>query len=155
VYHPIVAFPIRLGGVLLTFTAGLSCSDGLEQSALPGTYALEQVVGDALPAVLYVSEDVTIRILADTLRLDEGGVGTRIDLVHITTAGDPQPDNPIPGESNFRYNIERGVIKISFDCPPNANCAPPPHMVGRFSGNGLTFHYALAERVPQVYSQVP
>ena len=154
-YRLIVAFPIRLGSVLLTFTAGLSCSNGLEQSALPGTYALERVAGDPLPAVVYVSEDVTIRILADTLRLGEGGVGTRTVSVHITTAGDPQPENPTRGEGEFRFNIARGAIEISHDCPPNANCAPPPHMVGRFSGNGLTIHHALEERVPQVYSQVP
>jgi hypothetical protein len=105
--------------------------------------------------VVYVSEDVTIRVLADTLRLGEGGVGTRIVLDHITTAGDPQPDNPIRGEFDFRFKIVRGVIEISYDCPPNANCVPPPHLVGHFSGDGLTIHHALGERVPQVYSQVP
>ena len=154
-YRPFVASPIRLGSVLFTFTAGLSCSDDLEPSALPGTYALERVAGDPSPAVVYVSEDVTIRRLADTLRLGVGGVGTRTVLVHITTAGDPQPDNPTRGEGDFRFKIVRGVIEISHDCPPNANCAPPPHMVGRLSGNGLTIHHALGERVPQVYSQVP
>jgi hypothetical protein len=73
VYRTIAAFPIRLGSALLTFTAGLSCSDGLRPSALPGTYVLERVAHDAPPVVVYVSEDVTIRVLADTLRLARVG----------------------------------------------------------------------------------
>jgi hypothetical protein len=152
---PIPGVPVRLSGALVAFTVVVGCADAAGPSGLLGSYALERVGSTALPTIVYVSEDVTIRVLADTLHLYEGGVGTRADLLHITTAGDPQPDNPIRGESHFTFRMARASFEISFDCPPNAHCAPPPHMIGHLSGNRLVIRHSLAERVPQVFARVP
>jgi hypothetical protein len=148
-------FPARLILALLIISTGSGCSDGFGPSNFAGSYVLERVGADTLPAVVYTSEDISIKVLADTLRVHGDGRGTRATVVHITTTIGPQPENPSSSESGFTYRIDRGRVAVSFDCPPNANCLAPPHLVGQVLSDGLTIDYALGERVPQTYLRVP
>jgi hypothetical protein len=45
-------------------------------------------------------------------------------------------------------------VEIAFYCPPNANCAPPPHIIGMRTGDVLEVGYATGGRVPQRYERV-
>lgn len=52
------------------------------------------------------------------------------------------------GTTELRFEMKRGRIEVSAICPPNANCAPPPHLVARAVAEGLRVDVANGQRVP-------
>lgn len=146
--------PARLRLPLLVLATALGCTDSQEPTRPSGAFALQRVGSDALPAVVFTSDDVSLRTIADTLRVDPGGTGTRIIVGDYTPANGPRSE-PTRSEGPFTYQIIDNTISIAFDCPPNANCVEPPHLIGRFSPLTLAITFALGQRVPQYYAQVP
>lgn len=140
---------------MFTSAVPLACDDSLGPGDIAGTYVLRSVAGDALPTVLITTELVKIRVLADTLRFkleQRGSISTFRESEPV--AGDG-PSEPFRWQSGFSYQIIDDRIEVAFDCPPNASCVEPPHLVLRDAPGGLRADFALGARVPLQYKLIP
>jgi hypothetical protein len=144
-------FPAVLVGLTL------SCGDSAGPGDAAGLYVLRQVEQDPLPTVLYQNEFFITRVLSDTIRLvgDGRGIirGVR-EAVPVQPGGDGQELFPIV--TNLRFRLAGSQIEIDFECPPWADCIPPPHLVGQLRPDGLTLRWgpSLSGRSPLIYAQV-
>lgn len=78
--HPFSSrVPASLLGMLYVGLA-VACGDPVAPGDIAGTYALQRVDGDPLPTVLFTTEYVRVRVLADTLRLNANGTGLQIGV---------------------------------------------------------------------------
>lgn len=138
----------------LTAALALACGDSLAPADVAGNYALQQIAGDPLPALGFANEELVVRVFADTLRVGADGRGTlvRVDEVEFPSDGTQVP--PRRSEISFSFRTVDDRVEIAFDCPINANCAPPPHRIARRIGGGLRVDYAPGTRVPMIYARV-
>lgn len=132
----------------------LACSDSLAPGDVFGTYVLHNVAGDALPALLYTTEFVRIRVFADTLRFTPDGRGSINTLRESEPVKGDGPTEPFRWQTGFSYKLVEDRIEVSFDCPPNASCVKPPHLVLRGLPAGLRADFALSARLPLFYRLV-
>jgi hypothetical protein len=139
---------------VLLMCAGLAaaCDEPLGPNDIVGTYVLQTVAGEALPAIVDSNSYDFLRVVADTLRFTADGRGTRAEVVESEPSNGGAPTGPMRWEQSFRFSVAHGWIAITFDCPPNALCAAPPHVVARPTANGLRVDFALTSRVPQTYA---
>jgi hypothetical protein len=130
------------------------CGDSLAPGALSGSYALQRVAGDPLPAVLATTPFGTILVLHETIRLELDGTGTR------STVSESIPHNiflpregPATFRSEIRWTITKGRIEIERKCGPLENCVPGAELVGVFSGHKLRLKWGprLSGRAPLEY----
>jgi hypothetical protein len=140
--------------ILLCATVPLACGEPLSPRDIAGTYALQRVAGDSLPALLYTNEYVTVHVFADTLLFGPDRRGTLITVRESEPLAGGPSTGPLRGESTFGFRVVEGQIEVTFDCPPNANCAPPPHLVLRRSPAGLQADFALGARTPLSYARL-
>jgi hypothetical protein len=145
----------RQKAFFLVVASTMACS----QTAAPptsGSYVLESINGQPVPANIQAEAGDTITVLSSSLTLDGFGraqLSEHIRYVH--------PNSP-PGEQNYTtgysYSIKGSRIVgqiIVFDysppCPPNALCVAPPQ--GRFSGFKLILTYGTTpgSRPPSIY----
>jgi hypothetical protein len=136
--------------------ATLACHDSLAPRDVAGTYVLQSVAMEPLPAEIYRNDYVTVRVMADTLRLRPDGTGT-MSGSHVA---EPRQEGMAPAAPTWwsgqvRFRIVDDDVEVTMICPPNANCAPGPHLTARRLDSGLRVHYAFGERVPRVYARVP
>ena len=134
---------------LMTLAVSLAaaCGAPLSPSDVAGIYTLQRVANESLPTLLFTSG---IRVVADTLRFESGGRGTRITVVE----GEPYQGFPARQESSFQFRISDGRIELGFICPPNGNCVAAPHMTFRRADSGLRADFALGERTPLMYARI-
>ena len=152
--HPLPSrVPASLLGMLSVGLA-VACGDPVAPGDIAGIYTLQRVDSDPLPAVLFPTEFVRVRVLADTLRLNANGSGVQISVREV------EPLVPgLPAErssrvaSELRFETKRGRIEVSTICPPNAICPPPPHFVARAVAEGLRVDVATGQRVPLLYTR--
>jgi hypothetical protein len=141
--------------VAATFWVALGCGRSTEPiSVPPTTYVLRQVAGDPLPAVLLTTELVEVRVFSDSIRLNPDGTGTisGVRQATVLTPGTPaEAPAPITIPIHYRNQVDR--IEIDFDCPPNANCVPPPHLIATVEADGLRAYWApgMTGRQPLEY----
>jgi hypothetical protein len=144
----------RLAVLLLGAGLPAACSEPLGPRGFVGTYALQNVAGDALPALLLENDYVIVRVLADTLRFAAHGRGTGVQVLESGPPTGASPTSPVRWEYAFGFRVVEDRIEIAFDCPPGADCAAPPHVVARPIPGGLRADFALIYRVPQTYARV-
>lgn len=149
---PSPALPLRAAAVCLA--AALGCDSPLGPDDVSGTYTLERIAGDPLPAVTFENESVVVRVLADTLRLDGGGGGTAVSVRAIVVKSSGVGHGPARVTSELRYRVVGGRVEVHYVCPPNALCAAGPHLIARRTADGLVVDQALEERAPQRYVRV-
>ena len=106
-----------------------------------------------MPAHLYANEHVSIRVLTETIHFDANGRGS------LETAREVQnfaggPAESITGDWAFGYKIVDQHIEVAFDCPDNALCVAPPHIVLRPTSDGLRAIAALGARTPLTFSRL-
>jgi len=142
--------PLSIG---LSLVAALSCGEPTAPLDTGGTYALVRIAGEALPAPSFESEFVRVASVADTLRFYPDGTGSSavVQRVELPPGGAPEE---MRFASPFHYRVDGVRVEIDFDCPPNASCVAPPHMVGRLTSTGIRFDFVLQSRVPQDYASV-
>jgi hypothetical protein len=139
---------------LLGVVLALGCGEPLSPNDVAGTYVLRRVAGDSLPAVLYTTETWRIRIFADTLHFTSDGRGTIVTVRELEPlTGGPSP-GPRRGQNGFGFRVIGNRIEVDFDCPPNANCTPPPDLVLRRTADGLRADVAQGARTPLMYARV-
>ena len=150
------AHPVLKGMALGALIALAGCQDGLSPTAVNGTYVLERVGDDPIPAIVLREGSAALRILADTLRLHPGGRGTfvSVSVIELPTAG-PLPPVPVRLERELGWRVVRSSVEITFDCPPNADCAPGPHLVGHRTANGLVIEQTLFAVARLTYRKIP
>ncbi len=144
--------------LLLAPFAIMACGDSLAPRALPGTYALQRVAGDPLPAVVASNFYGTIIVFSETIRLELGGTGTVTSVSEIVPHDVSLPrEGPSMGESEIRWVITKGRMQIEHDCGPGESCVPGPHLVGVLAGHSLRLRWGpqLSGRVPLDYLEVP
>jgi hypothetical protein len=122
-----------MGGLLLLAPAG--CRHGEPLNPDPGApqwstaYVLRSAGGAAVPAVWISNESVTITVVADTIRLREGGQGHRV-LVEEYREGTPAAPRQRREAGRFDYARRADRIEISLPCADIASCVAPPHSSG-------------------------
>jgi hypothetical protein len=136
--------------------AALACQDSLAPTDVAGTYVLQSVATEPLPAEIYRNDYVTIRVIADTLRLRPDGTGTMsgVQVAEPRQEG-MAPATPAWWTGQLRFRIVEGDVEVTMICPPDANCVPGPHLTARRLDSGLRVDYALGGRVPRVYARIP
>ena len=139
---------------LLSVLLPLACGDPLSPSDVAGTYALQRVAGDTLPAVLYTNDNVTVRVFADTLRFTVDHRGALITVRESEPLAGGPSTGPVHWETPFTFRIVEDRIEVGFECPINANCVAPPHLVLRRTPTGLRADFALGARLPLSYERV-
>ncbi len=143
--------------ILGTVVAGstIACGDALGPGSVAGTYALRQVQDDALPAVLFSTDFMRVRVLADTLRLGADHTGTQISVWEIEPLQpDLEFDNPTRLTTQLRFTLHAQRIEASIVCPPYALCPRPPQWVARLLADGLRVESAAGQRVPLLYARL-
>jgi hypothetical protein len=146
-------------GIALAMLAALTlgCEESHGPTDFQSTYVLTEVQGDPLPTVLYANEYVEVHVISDTIRLRADGTGA----ISGVRASEPLQPSILPepptwstAEIRFRRGINR--LEIDYVCPGNANCAPPPHLIGVERGNRLhvTWAPSLIGRSPMIYAAV-
>ena len=142
--------------LLALCASAIACGDALAPGDVAGTYALQRVESDPLPTLLFATEYVRVRVLADTVRLNADGSGIQISVLESEPlVKGIAPEGPARGEVPLRFETVNGRIEVTFICPPNANCAPPPHLVARAVSEGLRVEVAAGYRLPLLYARVP
>ncbi|HUF27728.1 MAG TPA: hypothetical protein VMM18_12200 [Gemmatimonadaceae bacterium] len=122
--------------VVSVLAASIGCGDPLRPADIAGTYVLERVGDDPLPAVVQSRSTFQIVAIADTIHLRRDGSGTRTTItVMLLPDGETYP--AFRTAVGVRFEIIRGKVRIfsQFTCPSNANCAlPAPLVVSRVAG---------------------
>ncbi len=146
-----------MGVLLLLAPAGCRHGEPLNPDLgaprVPATYVLRSAGGAAVPVVWISNESVTITVVADTMRLREGGQGRRV-LVEEYREETPPAPRMHREAGRFDYTRRGDRIEISLPCADMASCVAPPHFVGRITPDGLVFEQALNYRVPLRYERV-
>jgi len=145
---------LRLPVLLMWAGLAAACEEPLGPEDIVGTYVLQDVAGEALPAIVDSNSYSVLRVLADTLRLTADGRGTRMEVVESEPSTGGSTTGPMHWEESFGFRIVHGRIEITIDCPWYADCVAGPHVVARPIANGLRVDFALASRVPQTYSRL-
>ncbi len=130
------------------------CGDTLSPGALPGTYVLQRVAGDPLPAVVARNFYGTILVYSEAIRLELGGTGALSGVSEIIPHDPSLPrEGPLSSESEVRWAIKNGRIQIEHECGPAENCVPGPHLVGMLGGHSLRLRWGpqLSGRAPLEY----
>jgi len=135
--------------VVLTF----GCSEPVSPGDIAGTYVLQRVANDPLPAVLYTVNGMSVRVIAETLQFTPDLRGRLSTNREIESPGAPIEPASWATAFTFRFISER--IEVAFPCPPNADCLAPPHLVLRQTADGLLADFALGARTPLVYARLP
>jgi hypothetical protein len=135
-----------------------ACGDSLAPGALPGTYTLQRVAGDPLPAVVATNSFGTILVFYETIRLGPHGRGTISGVTEMVPHDIFLPrEGPTEGQSEIRWTIIKGRIEIEHECGPLENCVPGPHLIGVLGGHDLRLRWGpqLSGRAPLEYVQAP
>ena len=141
---------LRILFALSPLVFSLSCGDPTGPLDRDGYYALVTVDGDPLPAQVFQNESVRVTSVSETLRFRPDGTGTRVSEELVEQPAGATPEQ-MHFDTPFHYIVANGRVQIGFDCPPNASCVAPPHMIGRMTGAGISFDYVLGARTPQEY----
>ena len=141
--------------ILAVVGAVAGCRESLSPTDVVGTYVLEQVGDDPLPAVVFRDGSGTVRIIADTLRLRADGNGSFVSVRVIELWSSSQlPVAATRLESELTYRIIDSRVEMTFICPPNAQCAAGPHLVGQRVPRGMIVEQTLLADSRLTYRRV-
>jgi hypothetical protein len=136
----------------LAFAGALpACGDAAGPVA-EDSYVLRSIAGDALPALFSESEAVRVRIVADTLVLEDDLTGHEAQRLETYTKVDGSLDI-YDTTISLRWVMREGRLEITYDCPDFATCIEPPHLAGTATATGLDFDYSLG-RSPLIFERV-
>lgn len=136
-----------------TITVG--CRESLSPAGIAGTYVLERVGDDPLPAEVFRDTHGIVSIVADTLRLRANGRGSFASVRIIDLVGVEAPRIPNRLESSLTFRVVGSRIEMEFICGPNALCAPGPHLTARQYARGLVVEASLVADAPLHYRRLP
>ena len=134
---------MRLRGLIFLLALPLlACESALSPEAVAGTYVLRSIEGDSLPSVLYTTDQSRVWALSDTLVFRADAQGTRTSFLEIEPLNSERPNEPWARAESFSFRIVWTSVELNF-CPgPGDNCIAPPHLVLRWTDNGLVSAHA-------------
>jgi len=135
-----------------TLTAG--CRNSLGPDDIAGTYVLERVGDDPLPAEVFRDTHGVVSIVADTIRLSENGRGSLASVRVIDLIGVEAPQMPSRLERALTFRVVGSRIEMVFVCPPNALCTAGPHLIASPHARGLVVESSLVADAPLHYRRV-
>ncbi len=147
----------RAVSAAIALVLALGCAGPMAPGPVAGVYALTDVDGELLPALIIDNESLRLRVLGDTILLRPDGTGVVTGVREAEWLGAnaaPAGLTRVRVENDFEYRIIGGRLEVAFICPPNANCVKPPHLVARATSAGLRVTYALGMRVPLHYARL-
>jgi hypothetical protein len=111
---------------------------------------LSAIAAAPLPAVLVSNEFQRVHVISEIIELRPDGTGTRSTVREVEQLNrEPATARTrISTEHELDYHVVRGQIRFAFECPPNAGCVAPPHLLGRATANGLRLTYPTQADVP-------
>lgn len=128
----------------------LAACDGLfDSSRIDSRYAL-----DVNPPVVLENESVRIEILEDEFVLREDGTARRVATEHHDYSWAGSRDTTVTYDAEFVYRVDGTTIEFEAECPPNALCAPPPHLWGRVTADGLELHTLFDPHIVLAYRRL-
>lgn len=119
---------------LAVVIAGLGCDDPLGPEDVVGTYVLRTVREQPLPVIVMENENVTARLLADTIRLRRNGTGTEVAVYELTGTV-TNPSNRI--EREIEFEVRDGRLDGGYVCEGFCLAVFQP-IRGEFTGEGLS-----------------
>ena len=143
---------VRLPALLLAAGLGAACTEPLRPGDVLGTYALQVVAGEPLPAVVDSGSPLIVRVLADTLRMAVDGRGRRVRIVQNEYPTGGAPTDTVRSESPLSYWLVDRRIEM-YICPWDADCVFPT-VIARPTAGGLRVVFAVGQRVPQDYDRL-
>ncbi|HEX6054043.1 MAG TPA: hypothetical protein VFZ21_32455 [Gemmatimonadaceae bacterium] len=132
--------------------AAQACSDasGLDPVEL---YRMEQFEGVRLPALVFQGDGVSSTIVGAEALLLRGGQGRMTTTLRNV---DPAtPEGRIESHAfRFTYVVGGTRIEITYECPPNADCMPGPHLTGERLPDRLALAPPTSSRLASIYRRV-
>lgn len=132
----------------LVVPAVLACESGFlpqPETEVAGTFALEG------PVVLQWAS-VRATLLADTVRFKSDGTLVRSGRTHYDY--DTFRDTTVSSAFPYLHRTEGFRVELEYVCPPNALCAPPPHLWGTIAGESLVLKAAEDPRATLRYRRI-
>ena len=139
--------------ILSTLTVG--CRSSLGPDDVAGTYVLERVGDDPLPAEVFRDTHGIVSIIADTMRLGTNGRGSFASVRIIDPVGIEAPQIPNRLDIALTFRIVGSRIEMEFICAPNALCIAGPHLIARQNARGLVVEASLVADAPLHYRRLP
>jgi hypothetical protein len=160
--------------IISAVASTIGCADSVSVAPqdFVGEYVLTRVAGEPLPTLIF-STDFSPTVVADTLRLRADGTGSRMRLVVLSPGTSRSPRLGFGSElatkatmdsgvdttirltsvaaTNLTFEVVGGLLAITYVCPINADCAPPPHAIGVRTSVGLTVTREGTARVPEEF----
>ena len=141
--------------VIVLLLGASGCDDPLAPAEVAGTYALQSIAGEPLPALLIDYPHYRLRVDEDELRLNADGTGRRITAGVGERLDVQDGPEPVVWDTDLRFRIVGQRIEIEEVCPPNATCLPPPHLIARPVPGGLRVEVTYGDRNPLSYASAP
>jgi hypothetical protein len=104
---------------------------------IEGEYVLREVQGKPLPLLVIDGDDIDVRLIADTLRLDDEGAG--MWTTHFEWRLDEDPFQKFVTEVPVTYRLagERVLLQQRPGCPPGVECELPAEVEMDADAGGL------------------
>jgi hypothetical protein len=139
---------------LLAMTTVAGCSlTGPDRDE--GEYVLVSLKGTPVPTVTTELPSLLVIVVADTIVLRDDGTGVRTSVSDSYEMIDGVPSgaepNRVRSSTSITWSTVLGLFEAAFVCPPNANCIAGPHIIGRFSDDGLVLERDLGRQGPARY----
>jgi len=142
--------------IISAVASTIGCADSVSVAApqaFVGEYVLTRVAGEPLPTLISNSPGA-FRVVADTLRLRADGTGSRMRLV-LPPSVAVSDTNIIRltsvAAADLTFEVLGNTLAITYVCPINADCAPPPHAIALLTPAGLTVTREGTARVPEEF----
>jgi len=136
-------------------TIGCGDSVSVAPQSFVGEYVLTRVAGDPLPTHIFDQPATSPIVVADTLRLRADGTGSRMRLVLLPGISAVGADTIVRltsvAAASLTFEAVGNALAITYVCPINADCAPPPHAIALLNSAGLTVTREGAARVPEEF----
>jgi hypothetical protein len=151
--------------IISAVASTIGCADSVAPQDFVGEYVLTRVAGDPLPTLIFDQPGASPSVVADTLRLRADGTGSRMRLVLFpgisavvgvrATTGSGVDTTIVKltsvAATNLTFEVVGNALAITYVCPINADCAPPPHAVALRTPVGLTVTREGTARVPEEF----
>jgi hypothetical protein len=137
---------------IAVFVTGCGDATAPEAAQYAGTYVLQTVAGDRLPAVLSSGETFVWRVLSETITLRPDGSASLTSSREWQWVGRAPETQSIVND--YRFRVVGDHIELFYICPNACFAIAIPPMIARRDGLGLRIDVAEGLRVPLRYSQL-
>jgi hypothetical protein len=135
---------------ILVVASTMACHD-TTAPPIVGSYILETINSQPLPANISAGGGDTVTVLSSSLTLDAAGMAQLSEHTRYVHPNRHPSEVTYTGGYSYRIVGSSIIFEYSPRCPPNMLCVAPPE--GRFEGSKLVLSYGSTpgSRPPSVY----